>query len=47
MKYGNEGEGERTNGELIENFSESYFILVKHKRHREDVYVQNLKDKKL
>jgi hypothetical protein len=40
------GKGEWTNDEETGEFSESYFTLVKHKRHRKGVSVQNSEDYK-
>jgi hypothetical protein len=40
------GKGEWTNDEETSEFSESYFTLVKHKRHRKGVSVQNSEDYK-
>ncbi len=40
------GKGEWTNDEVTSEFSESYFTLVKHKRHRKGVYVQKSEDYK-
>ncbi len=36
----NGGEEDGTNYQLTREFSQSYFTLVEHKRHREDVSVQ-------
>ena len=40
------GKGEWTNDEVTSEFSESYFILVKHKRHRKAVSVQKAENNK-
>jgi hypothetical protein len=40
------GKGELTNDEATSEFSESYFTLVKHKRHRKAVSVQKAEDYK-
>ncbi len=40
------GKGELTNDEVTSEFSESYFTLVKHKRHRKGVSVQKSEDYK-
>jgi hypothetical protein len=40
------GKGEWTNDEVTSEFSESYFTLVKHKRHRKAVSVQKSTDYK-
>ncbi len=40
------GKGELTNDEVTSEFSELYFTLVKHKRHRKGVSVQKSEDYK-
>ncbi len=40
------GKGEWTNDEVTSEFSQSHFTLVKHKRHRKAVSVQNAEDYK-
>jgi hypothetical protein len=46
MKYCIEGEGEWTNDEVRSEYSESYFTLEKHKRHRKGASVQKSEEYK-